>query len=177
MKKGGYLFIPKGVQKGYFGLVTKEALKKFQKAKGITPTGTFGPKTRSLYNTENRMERSMKPVSLGSQNKENTQDNQRSETNQEGTKNSSAPTPFQVGESELRASGTIRAEERIQQGSSGGDNQVSKIPATIPPKEAVAICDPKQEGDSCSFTAPDSRSVIGTCEEVQETLACVPGGN
>ncbi len=44
----GYLIIPAGVNKGYFGELTKTALGNWQKARGITPdTGYFGPKTRA----------------------------------------------------------------------------------------------------------------------------------
>jgi hypothetical protein len=40
-----------GNESRYFGNATKRALMNFQKANGITPTGTFGPITRKLVNT------------------------------------------------------------------------------------------------------------------------------
>ncbi len=45
---GGYLTMPAGVAKGYFGALTKAAVAKWQVAKGITPAaGYFGPKSRA----------------------------------------------------------------------------------------------------------------------------------
>ncbi len=44
----GYLVMPAGVDKGYFGELTKTALRNWQAARGITPSaGYFGPKTRA----------------------------------------------------------------------------------------------------------------------------------
>ena len=48
----GYLNMPNGVAYGYFGNITKIALIKYQKAKGITPrSGVVGPKTRQVLNS------------------------------------------------------------------------------------------------------------------------------
>jgi parallel beta-helix repeat protein len=48
---GGYLVMPVGVAYGKFGNLTRDALIKYQKAKGITPAaGYFGAKTRSVLN-------------------------------------------------------------------------------------------------------------------------------
>lgn len=45
---GGFLTIPAGVSKGYFGALTQSALASYQAAKGISPAaGYFGPKTRA----------------------------------------------------------------------------------------------------------------------------------
>lgn len=45
---GGYLVIPAGVSKGYFGSLTQSAVAKWQAASGITPAaGYFGPKSRA----------------------------------------------------------------------------------------------------------------------------------
>jgi peptidoglycan hydrolase-like protein with peptidoglycan-binding domain len=52
LEKAGYLTMPKGVAKGYFGLATKEALKKFQKANGLNASGYFGPLTKNVYLTK-----------------------------------------------------------------------------------------------------------------------------
>lgn len=47
----GYLVMPIGVSYGYFGPITREAVKKYQIAKGIKPTlGYFGPLTRAEIN-------------------------------------------------------------------------------------------------------------------------------
>lgn len=47
----GYLVMPAGVAYGYFGSMTKDALIKYQIAKGITPAvGYFGPVTRKVMN-------------------------------------------------------------------------------------------------------------------------------
>ena len=44
----GYLTMPVGVAKGYFGLLTRRALAQYQQAEGILPAlGFFGPKTRA----------------------------------------------------------------------------------------------------------------------------------
>ena len=48
LEKGGYLTIPAGVSKGYFGAMTQSALAKWQAAVGITPaSGYFGPISRA----------------------------------------------------------------------------------------------------------------------------------
>ena len=46
----GFLNIPSGVAKGYFGAKTKIALKKYQKENGINATGYFGAMTRAKFN-------------------------------------------------------------------------------------------------------------------------------
>ena len=46
----GFLNIPNGVAKGYFGAKTKIALKAYQKENGINPTGYFGATTRAKFN-------------------------------------------------------------------------------------------------------------------------------
>jgi peptidoglycan hydrolase-like protein with peptidoglycan-binding domain len=43
----GFLIMPPGIQKGYFGRVTKDALVKYQKSVGLPGTGYFGPQTRA----------------------------------------------------------------------------------------------------------------------------------
>jgi len=48
LSAGGYLVMPAGVAKGYFGALTKSAVAKWQAAKGITPAvGYFGAKSRA----------------------------------------------------------------------------------------------------------------------------------
>lgn len=44
----GFLVLPEGVTKGYFGMATKKALMKYQESVGVSPTGYFGPKTRMM---------------------------------------------------------------------------------------------------------------------------------
>lgn len=47
----GFLVIPAGVSKGYFGALTKAALSNYQKSVGISPAvGYFGPVTRAHFN-------------------------------------------------------------------------------------------------------------------------------
>ena len=47
----GYLVMPAGVAKGYFGGLTRSAVAKFQKANSISPAvGYFGPTTRGIVN-------------------------------------------------------------------------------------------------------------------------------
>jgi len=43
----GYLKVPAS---GYFGLLTKQALISYQKANGLDPVGSVGPKTRAILN-------------------------------------------------------------------------------------------------------------------------------
>ena len=43
----GYLVMPQGVAKGYFGIVTKRALAKYQSEEGLPSTGFYGPMTRA----------------------------------------------------------------------------------------------------------------------------------
>ncbi len=47
LESNGYLILPTGVTKGFFGALTREALKKYQESVDILPTGTLGPITRS----------------------------------------------------------------------------------------------------------------------------------
>ena len=51
LESKGYLVMPAGVAKGYFGGLTRAAVARFQAANGITPAaGYFGPKTRAVVN-------------------------------------------------------------------------------------------------------------------------------
>ncbi len=51
LEQKGFLIMPSGVAKGYFGLLTKNALAKYQTSKGIIPAvGYFGPITRKSVN-------------------------------------------------------------------------------------------------------------------------------
>lgn len=50
LEKNGYLKMPQGIAKGYFGAMTKNALKKYQRDNGINPTGFFGPITKKYVN-------------------------------------------------------------------------------------------------------------------------------
>lgn len=45
----GYLTMPSGVAKGYFGSITKMALIKYQASVGLPATGFFGPLTRAKW--------------------------------------------------------------------------------------------------------------------------------
>ncbi len=47
LEAGGFLKMPAGVAKGYFGGATSRALAAYQKSKGIDATGYFGPLTRA----------------------------------------------------------------------------------------------------------------------------------
>lgn len=48
----GFLVIPPGIAKGYFGGLTKSALAAYQKSVGIDPLGIVGPATRAHLNAE-----------------------------------------------------------------------------------------------------------------------------
>ncbi len=62
---GGYLIMPSGVAYGEFGSLTKFALIRYQKAKGITPaSGYFGPKTRQILNSSTSSTTSIKDMTL-----------------------------------------------------------------------------------------------------------------
>jgi hypothetical protein len=50
LEQSGYLTIPNGVAKGYFGGLTKAAVKKFQKDVGLPTPGRVGPATRGILN-------------------------------------------------------------------------------------------------------------------------------
>ena len=47
----GYLVMPQGVAKGYFGKLTKRALMAYQGEAGLPSTGYFGPRTRAKLKT------------------------------------------------------------------------------------------------------------------------------
>lgn len=54
LEESGFLFIPSGVAKGYFGQLTRSALSKYQQSKQIEPAvGYFGPITRERINATN----------------------------------------------------------------------------------------------------------------------------
>lgn len=46
----GYLKMPAGTAKGYFGVATENAIKQYQRKYGIEMAGVFGPKTRAIFN-------------------------------------------------------------------------------------------------------------------------------
>ena len=48
----GFLVIPQGVPKGYFGPLTEGAVMKYQESVGIETVGIVGPKTRAALNKE-----------------------------------------------------------------------------------------------------------------------------
>lgn len=48
----GFLVMPQGVAKGYFGALTKQALIKYQRSVGIDPIGILGPATRRQIKKE-----------------------------------------------------------------------------------------------------------------------------
>jgi hypothetical protein len=58
-----------------------------------------------------------------------------------------------------------------QTGTTPGNGQ--QAPGQTPPAEAVAACAGSTEGASCSFTVPNG-TISGTCQLIQQTLACVP---
>ena len=47
LEEGGFLVLPAGASKGFFGKATKAALIRYQASVGISATGFFGPLTRS----------------------------------------------------------------------------------------------------------------------------------
>ena len=49
LETNGFLTMPSGVAKGYFGQVTKAALMSYQKSVGVRATGYFGPMTRAKW--------------------------------------------------------------------------------------------------------------------------------
>lgn len=49
LESEGYLMMPQGVAKGYFGNATKMALIKYQAQAGLPATGFFGPLTRAKW--------------------------------------------------------------------------------------------------------------------------------
>jgi hypothetical protein len=54
LEQKGFLIMPAGVSKGYFGGLTRAALAKYQTSVGITPSlGYFGPITRARINSGN----------------------------------------------------------------------------------------------------------------------------
>ncbi len=166
LEKEGYLALPAGVQKGYFGNVTKEALRKFQKANNITSTGIFGPRTRSFYNSQ---------VNAQVKSEMNTQalivsptieSSQSSQSNNQNIKSSSTITANQVPSLEDNSSSPLPRGKEVVTGGASIDT------AKAPSPHAVAACDPLDEGGVCTFTS-DIIMVTGTCKEVKETLVCI----
>ncbi len=59
LESQGFLKIPAGIAKGYFGLITRGALAQFQTSVGISPAvGYFGPITRAYLNTKSQLNNS-----------------------------------------------------------------------------------------------------------------------
>lgn len=52
LEKKGFLVMPRGIARGYFGIGTKKALIKYQKSIGVQASGIFGPKTQAKVTTE-----------------------------------------------------------------------------------------------------------------------------
>jgi len=72
----------------------------------------------------------------------------------------------------------IKREPGQQQGNNrnqGSDNQ-RRSTGRVPPVQAIAACESKQSGDSCSFKAPHrDRKMQGRCHQVPEgDMACRP---
>lgn len=59
------------------------------------------------------------------------------------------------------------------QGTEQGEQQG---PPPGPPEEAVAACEGKSEGATCEFTGPRNDTISGTCQTIEEQMACVPEG-
>lgn len=51
LESKGFLTMPEGATKGYFGGLTKSALSAYQKSVGIDPLGVVGPATRAALNS------------------------------------------------------------------------------------------------------------------------------
>lgn len=59
LEEKGYLVMPAGTAKGYFGAATKRALQAFQRSEGVSATGYFGPMTRAALGGKMMMKNSM----------------------------------------------------------------------------------------------------------------------
>jgi hypothetical protein len=58
-------------------------------------------------------------------------------------------------------------------------SQDSNLPggaAGLPPQEAINACSSSTQGVACQFTSPTG-AVTGTCQTIQQQLACVPASN
>lgn len=51
LEQTGFLVMPKGIAKGYFGKATEKALMAYQKSVSLEPVGILGPMTRKLINS------------------------------------------------------------------------------------------------------------------------------
>ena len=49
-------------------------------------------------------------------------------------------------------------------------------PPHKPPQEAIDACSNKSETHSCDFVTPHGDTITGTCEVIQNQLACKPEG-
>ena len=52
LEQKGFLVMPKGIAKGYFGALTASAVAKYQESVGLSQVGVFGPLTRAKLNAE-----------------------------------------------------------------------------------------------------------------------------
>ncbi len=46
-----------------------------------------------------------------------------------------------------------------------------------PPDEAIEACEGMEVGDECEFEGMDGEALVGTCEQIDEFVACLPEGN
>jgi hypothetical protein len=56
---------------------------------------------------------------------------------------------------------------------SGNGSQPTSTQGGTPPQEAIRACSASKQGAACQFTSPNG-TVSGTCQTIQQQLACVP---
>ena len=52
----------------------------------------------------------------------------------------------------------------------------SDLPPREPPREVVDACNGKQQGETCQIVTPHGDTLTGTCQSIQNQVACVPEG-
>ncbi len=152
LEEGGYLVMPKGVQKGKFGNFTRDALKKFQKDNGIIATGILGPKTKAIVINNS----SNKKVDVSVLKYESS-----TSLKSEGGEIKATSSP-QI---------TIKVTVPIPPNEVGTSSKES-VNMLTSPQDMTGVCDDKQEGDFCIYS--DGRQTTsGNCKELKELLVCV----
>lgn len=161
LEQSGFLNMPQGIQKGYFGNTTKEALKKYQKLHGISQTGIVGPVTRAFL--AQKASGGVPVMTFG-------------------TSTSKGMSPTVDLHANSIASTSLPQNQQIStsfsQGSTGSleseDPRNVPVVTSVNINDPISVCDTKSEGDSCWYMTSNNKSASGMCRDIQEQLVCIP---
>lgn len=82
----------------------------------------------------------------------------------------------EIDDEEERSTDDIDEDSGVTPGSTDSGSTPGDDDGELPPPEAVEACDGKAVGDACEFIGLESETISGTCEQIEDLLACVPEG-